>query len=83
MADRGGHTLAPKKAVTPLQTRKIKRLTRNISRYKPSYGAVTIRRQLCFPEIRQKRTTKKNFVRFVIFCSIEFEFKVLAHITGR
>jgi hypothetical protein len=35
------HTLAPEKAVTPLQMRKIKHLTRNMGRYKSSSEAVT------------------------------------------
>jgi hypothetical protein len=35
------YTLAPETAVTPLQMRKIKHLTRNMSRYTPSSKAVT------------------------------------------
>jgi hypothetical protein len=41
--DNGRYTLAPEKAVTPLQMRKIKHLSRNMSRYKPSCEAVTRR----------------------------------------
>jgi hypothetical protein len=44
-----GYTLASEKAVTPLQMRKIKHLTRNISRYKPSSEAVTLH-TLCLDE---------------------------------